>query len=88
MNTSILLNNRPKGKPQLTDFKFVSENMPQITEGEMLLKTVYVSVDPYLRERMNDAKSYIPPFQIHKPISSAACSEENVYITYLCTKNT
>jgi len=75
MNKSILLNNRPKGKPQTTDFKFVSEEMPQITEGEILLKTVYVSVDPYLRGRMNDVKSYIPPFQLNKPISSGIIAE-------------
>ncbi len=75
MNKSILLNNRPKGKPQPTDFTFVSEEMPQITEGEILLKTVYVSVDPYLRGRMNDVKSYIPPFQLNKPISSGIIAE-------------
>ena len=75
MNKSILLNNRPKGKPQTTDFKFVSEEMPQITGVEILLKTVYVSVDPYLRGRMNDVKSYIPPFQLNKPISSGIIAE-------------
>ncbi len=75
MNKSFLLNRRPKGKPNLSDFKFVSEKMPQISDGEILLKTTYVSVDPYLRGRMNDAKSYIPPFQLNKPISSGIIAE-------------
>ncbi len=75
MNTHILLKSRPKGKPTLNDFQFVPDEIPQIEKGEMLLKTVYVSVDPYLRGRMNDAKSYIPPFQINKPISSGIIAE-------------
>jgi len=39
-------------------------------DGEILLKTLYVSVDPYLRGRMNDAKSYVPAFQLDKPVQS------------------
>ena len=75
MNKTILLEKRPVGKPQLTDFKFVSEEDEDIAAGEILLKTVYVSVDPYLRGRMNDAKSYIPPFELHKPITSGIIAE-------------
>jgi len=75
MNQTILLNKRPSGKPQITDFKFTSEEKPQILSGKILLKTVYVSVDPYLRGRMNDTKSYIPPFELNKPISSGIIAE-------------
>ncbi len=75
MNKTILLEKRPIGKPQLSDFKFVSNEVDHITEGELLLKTTYVSVDPYLRGRMSDAKSYIPPFELHKPITSLAVSQ-------------
>ena len=75
MNKTILLEKRPFGKPQLSDFKFVSSEEETITSGEMLLKTTYVSVDPYLRGRMNDVKSYIPPFELHKPISSGIVAE-------------
>ncbi len=75
MNKAILLNNRPIGKPQLSNFKFVSEDMPRISEGKLLLKTVYVSADPYLRGRMNDTKSYIAPFRLNKPISSGIIAE-------------
>ena len=75
MNNVILLNKRPIGKPTLGDFKFVTEEMPIAKEGELLLKTVYVSVDPYLRGRMNDSKSYVPPFELNKPIQSAIIAE-------------
>lgn len=75
MNKTILLNNRPKGKPTLDDFKTISEEVPTAKEGEVLLKTVYVSVDPYLRGRMNDAKSYVPPFELNEPIQSGIIAE-------------
>jgi NADPH-dependent curcumin reductase CurA len=70
MNKAILLNKRPVGIPQLTDFKFTEEKVPEAGEGEVLLQTLYISVDPYLRGRMNDAKSYVPPFELHKPMQS------------------
>lgn len=70
MNKIITLNKRPVGRPQVSDFTTLREEMPKITDGEMLLKTKFVSVDPYLRGRMSDAKSYIPPFELNKPISS------------------
>ena len=44
-------------------------------EGMVLLKTLYVSVDPYLRGRMNDSKSYVPPFELNKPIQSGIIAE-------------
>ena len=75
MNRSILLKNRPKGRPLLTDFEFVSDEIPAIQTGEILLKTSYVSVDPYLRGRMNDAKSYVAPFELDKPITSGVIAE-------------
>ena len=75
MNQTIILNNRPTGRPKLSDFALVSGEKPQIQSGEVLLQTLYVSVDPYLRGRMNDVKSYIPPFQLHKPISSGIIAE-------------
>lgn len=75
MNKVILLNKRPVGKPVLGDFKFTSEPVPTPLEGEILLKTLYVSVDPYLRGRMNDSKSYVPSFELNKPIQSGIISE-------------
>lgn len=74
-NKTILLNKRPVGKPQLSDFKFISTEIEELIKGEVLLKTTYVSVDPYLRGRMSDAKSYVPPFELHKPITSGIVAE-------------
>lgn len=75
MNKVILLNTRPHGKPILSNFKFVEQEMPLTHSDEILLKTIYVSVDPYLRGRMTDAKSYIPPFDLNKPIQSGIIAE-------------
>lgn len=75
MNKVILLNKRPVGKPTLSDFKTISEEIPVAKDGEILLKIVYVSVDPYLRGRMNDSKSYVPPFELNKPIQSGIIAE-------------
>lgn len=75
MNKIITLNSRPVGKPQLSDFKFVEEEMPTIKDGEILLKTKFVSVDPYIRGRMSAAKSYIPPFELQKAMSSGVVAE-------------
>ena len=68
----IVLASRPKGSPQLTDFKFKHAALPGINREEVLLKPVYFSVDPYLRGRMNDDKSSIHAFQIDRPIESNA----------------
>ena len=77
MNTTqtINLKNRPKGKPQLTDFDFTNSTIPELKDGEVLLKTKYVSVDPYLRGRMSDAPSYVPPFVLNEPVSSGVIAE-------------
>jgi hypothetical protein len=76
MIKTILLKNRPIGKPSVSDFEFVTEEADlKINQGEILLETIYVSVDPYLRGRMSDAKSYIPPFQLHKPIQSGVIAK-------------
>lgn len=76
MEKSILLKNRPEGKPSISDFEFVTEDLDlSINDGELLLETAYVSVDPYLRGRMSDAKSYVPPFELNKPIQSVVIAK-------------
>ena len=71
MNKTILLKQRPIGEPTLADFEFViSESDLVPKDGELLLETIYLSVDPYLRGRMNSGKSYVPPFEVGQPISS------------------
>ncbi|PKG50895.1 NADP-dependent oxidoreductase [Olleya sp. 1-3] len=76
MRKTILLNNRPVGKPTVSNFEFVTEDSElNISEGEVLLEAAYVSVDPYLRGRMSDAKSYVPPFQLNQPVHSGVVAK-------------
>ncbi|WBU89016.1 NADP-dependent oxidoreductase [Cellulophaga omnivescoria] len=76
MIQTILLKNRPVGRPAVSDFEFVTnESDITITNGEILLETAYVSVDPYLRGRMSDAKSYVPPFELNKPVHSGVIAK-------------
>jgi NADPH-dependent curcumin reductase CurA len=75
MNNVISLYKRPVGKPTLGDFSFTEEEMPVSHHGEVLIKTLYVSVDPYLRGRMNDSKSYVLPFALGKPLQSGSIAE-------------
>lgn len=73
---TIVLNNRPEGKPTLSNFEFVEEEkILTISEGEILLETAYVSVDPYLRGRMSDSKSYVPPFKLNQPVHSGVVAK-------------
>jgi NADPH:quinone reductase len=65
----IVLASRPKGAPTATNFKTEIVALLELKKGEVLLKPNYFSVDPYMRGRMNDAKSYAEPFQIDKPIN-------------------
>lgn len=74
-NQVILLKNRPSGKPSLNDFQFSEIEIPSPGEGELLLKSIYVSVDPYLRGRMRDEESYIPPFKLNQPLESGMIAE-------------
>ncbi|WP_300021317.1 NADP-dependent oxidoreductase [uncultured Maribacter sp.] len=76
MNKSINLKQRPVGTPTLSDFEFKElEDELTISDGELLLEAKYISVDPYLRGRMSDAKSYVPPFKVGEPISSGIVAE-------------
>ena len=55
---------RPVGAPRASDFKVVETPVPEPAQGQFLVRNVYMSVDPYMRGRMRDVKSYVPPFQI------------------------
>ena len=64
----IVLASRPSGMPAPANFRFEDYELPDLDDGRVLLKGVYYSVDPYMRGRMSDAKSYVPSFQIGQPI--------------------
>ncbi|GAA3683816.1 NADP-dependent oxidoreductase [Nocardioides ginsengisoli] len=59
--TQIRLASRPVGEPTDDDFAFVTDDLPELAEGQVLLRTIYLSLDPYMRGRMSDAKSYAAP---------------------------
>ena len=71
----IILALRPKGLPTLENFKLENFELPDVQAGQLLLKGKYYSVDPYMRLRMNDAKSYVPPFEIGQPLSGSIIAE-------------
>ena len=71
----IHLVNRPTGMPSLEDFRFVESDVPLPKENEVLVRTLYISVDPYMRGRMNDTKSYIAPFELNKAIVGGVIAE-------------
>lgn len=64
MNRSIALAARPQGYPKASDFQLVESPIPEVDADEMLVQLVYLSVDPYMRGRMNDAKSYAAPIEV------------------------
>jgi NADPH-dependent curcumin reductase CurA len=64
MNRQITLAARPTGLPKESDFRLVESPIPTPGPGEVLVRTLYLSLDPYMRGRMNDAKSYAPPVRI------------------------
>ena len=63
-NRRVVLAERPKGLPNEYTLRLEEIDIPQAGAGEMLLRTVYLSLDPYMRGRMNDAKSYAEPVKI------------------------
>jgi len=72
MNKQILLAARPVGFPKDSDFKLVETPIPTIGDGQILVRSIYLSVDPYMRGRMNDVKSYAPPVQIGEVMGGGA----------------
>lgn len=64
----ITLQSRPLGMPTLQNFKIENSTLDPIQDGEVLLKGLYYSVDPYMRGRMNEAKSYVAPFKINEAL--------------------
>ncbi|OCP16297.1 NADP-dependent oxidoreductase [Ensifer sp. LC163] len=63
-NTQVLLASRPDGKPTSDNFKIGHAAVPEPADGQVLLKIVYLSLDPYMRGRMNAGKSYAKPVEI------------------------
>ncbi len=74
-NRRVLLRSRPIGEPRPTDFEIADAALPSPGEGELLCRTIYLSLDPYMRGRMNDVKSYTAPVELGQPMVGGTVSE-------------
>ncbi|HYO98654.1 MAG TPA: NADP-dependent oxidoreductase [Pyrinomonadaceae bacterium] len=74
-NRRITLASRPVGMPTLANFKLEDAEMPRPADGEVLIRTLYLSVDPYMRGRMNEGKSYVAPFEVGAVIAGGVVGE-------------
>ena len=70
--TRVLLASRPVGEPKASDFRFEQMPVPAPKPGEMLLKTLWLSLDPYMRGRMNAGRSYAAPVEIGEVMDGGA----------------
>ncbi len=76
-NRRIVLASRPVGAPTQDNFRLETVAVPSIKEGEVLLHSIYLSLDPYMRGRMNDAKSYAEPVAIDEVmVGATVCQVE------------
>ena len=71
----IQLASRPEGWPTDENFRLTETAVPELQEGQVLVRNLYMSVDPYMRGRMNDVKSYVPPFRLDAPLEGGAIGE-------------
>src|SRR5471032_2291064 len=75
LNQRIVLVSRPVGAPTPENFRLERVALPELADGQVLLRTLYLSLDPYMRGRMSDAKSYAKPAELGKPMVGGTVSE-------------
>ena len=74
-NRRIVLNQRPVGEPDENTLRLEEAAVPEAGDGEMLLRTIWLSLDPYMRGRMNDAKSYAEPVKLGEVMTGEVVAE-------------
>ncbi|MFG2106782.1 NADP-dependent oxidoreductase [Micromonospora chersina] len=74
-NREIHLASRPQGWPTADNFRLVETEVPTPGPGQLVVRNRFMSVDPYMRGRMNDVKSYVPPFALDAPLDGGAVGE-------------
>lgn len=74
-NREIHLASRPEGWPTPENFRLVTTEVPTPGPGQVVVRNRFMSVDPYMRGRMNDVKSYVPPFALDAPLDGGAIGE-------------
>ncbi len=77
INQQILLKSYPTGEPKESDFAIVETEIPELGEGEILNRTIYLSLDPYMRGRMSDRASYAAPSELGKVIGGSTVVKSN-----------
>ena len=75
VNRQIVLKSRPEGAPTLDNFELRETSVPQPREGEVLIRILYLSLDPYMRGRMSATKSYAKPAEIGQPMVGGTVGE-------------
>jgi NADPH-dependent curcumin reductase CurA len=75
ISREIRLKSRPDGIPTQHNFEIAEVTLPETAKNELLVKNLYMSVDPYMRGRMMDRKSYVPPFQVGQPLEGGSVGE-------------
>jgi NADPH-dependent curcumin reductase CurA len=71
----IVLASRPSGEPTVDNFAMNEADPAELGDGQVRVRNLFLSVDPYMRGRMNDVKSYVPPFQVGEPLEGQAVGE-------------
>jgi len=74
-NKQIRLASRPTGWVTEDNFTLTEAALPEAGDGQILVRNIFMSVDPYMRGRMNDRKSYVPPFQIGEVLQAGAVGQ-------------
>lgn len=72
MTRAWLLTSRPRGLPSAENFALEEVETPPVADGMVRVRNAWLSVDPYMRGRMNDVKSYVPPFALGEPMQGGA----------------
>ena len=75
INKQIRLASRPSGWVTEENFTTTEEALPEPADGQLLLRNIFMSVDPYMRGRMNDTKSYVPPFAIGEVLQAGVVAQ-------------
>ena len=75
LNRHVVLASRPVGMPTAGDFKIEALPVPEPAAGQVLVRNLWMSVDPYMRGRMSDRKSYAPSFEVGKPMEGRAIGQ-------------
>ena len=75
INRQIVLAKRPSGKPESANFRLEESAIPVPEDGQVLCKTIYLSLDPYMRGRMNAGKSYAPPVEIDEVMGAGTVGQ-------------